>query len=167
MAWVDRAASWIESPDPVAPSRRRPLTTPLLLLLLNSVLGTVQAHVVCVASYAVVLHDMAPNRDAAKVAVDDKRRPQVGVTLMPGHSLVNVSDGAKVGSVEGLTVGAALGAAVGAAVGTAEGTAVGAVVGFADGAADGTAVGAGEGAGEGLTVGPWVGAEERVEAGWL
>ena len=89
MAWVDRVASWIESPDPVAPSSRRPLIT---LLLLNSVLGTVQAHVVCVASYAVVLHDMAPNRDAAKVAVDDKRRPQVGVTLMPGHSLVNVSD---------------------------------------------------------------------------
>ncbi len=94
MAWVDRVASWIESPDPVAPSSRRPLTTPLLLLLLllmNSVLGTVQAHVVCVAPYEVVLHDMAPNRDAAKVAVDDKRRPQVGVTLMPGHSLVNVS----------------------------------------------------------------------------
>ncbi len=90
MAWVDRVASWIESPDPVVPSSRRPLTTPLLLL--NSVLGTVQAHVVCVASYAVVLNDMAPNRDAAKVAVDDKRRPQVGVTLMPGHSLVNVSD---------------------------------------------------------------------------
>ncbi len=93
MAWVDRVASWIKSPDTVAPSSRRPFTTLLLLmLLLNSVLGTVQVHVVCVASYAVVLHDMAPNRDAAKVAVDDKRRPQVGVILMPGHSLVNVSD---------------------------------------------------------------------------
>ena len=90
MAWVDRVASWIESPDTVATFNRRPFTTALLLM--NSVLGTVQAHVVCVASYAVVLHDMAPNRDAAKVAVDDKRRPQVGVTLMPGHSLVNVSD---------------------------------------------------------------------------
>ncbi len=73
MTWVDRVASWIESADPVAATSRRPLTTPLLLLM-NSVLGTVQAHVVCVASYAVVLHDMAPNRDAAKVAVDDKRR---------------------------------------------------------------------------------------------
>jgi hypothetical protein len=92
MAWVDRVASWIESPDPVALSNSCPLTT--LLLLLNSVFGTVQEHVVCLVSYAVVLHDMAPNRDVANVAVDVTRRPQVGVTMMPGHSLVNVSDAA-------------------------------------------------------------------------
>ena len=84
MAWEDRAASWIESPDPVAPSRRRPLTTPLLLLLLNSVLGTVQAHVVCVAltttAVAVVVGEVAgapvatgDGNCAATVGADDAR----------------------------------------------------------------------------------------------
>ncbi len=80
--WVDRVASWIESPDPVVPTSRRPLTTPMLLLL-NSVFGTVQEHVVCVASYEVILHFVC---DVANVAVDVTRRPQVGMTMMPGHS---------------------------------------------------------------------------------
>ena len=92
IAWVVRVASWMESPGAVVLSSRRPPTTTLLPLLVNSVLGTVQAHVVCVVSNEVVLHEMAPNRDGAKVAVDGTRRPQLGVALMPGHNFVNVSD---------------------------------------------------------------------------
>ena len=85
----------MESPGTVAMPRRRPLPAALLPLLVNSVLGTVQAHVVCVVSNKTVVHEMTPaDPDGAKVAVDGSRRPQMGVTFLTGHHLLRITDAA-------------------------------------------------------------------------